>query len=239
MTTPPIDPVTPEPGLSASPTEPVPVFPSAFAPVEPDMGPAASPAAAPPAAAPRRGSSGSSGSSRILNLALGAAVLVAVAGVAFAVGRGTAPATSTAGSAMVLVPGQGGVVPGGNGGNLPGASLDPNGNGFPGAGGRNGVPGNRGGFGGLGGLAGGLVIEGTVDSVTADSVTIQTTAGTTITVGLDGSTTYHQEAAATASDVTAGATVKLQISGGFRPDRSGANGGPVTLGTAADVTVVP
>jgi hypothetical protein len=84
--------------------------------------------------------------------------------------------------------------------------------------------------------------EGTVESVAADSVTIRTADGTTITVGLDPSTTYHSAAPATASDVTAGTTVKLQVAGGFRPGGNGGgtgNGGAVTLGTAADITIVP
>jgi len=61
-------------------------------------------------------------------------------------------------------------------------------------------------------------------------------------VGLDPSTTYHSAAPATASDVTAGTTVKLQVAGGFRPGGNGGgtgNGGGVTLGTAADITIVP
>lgn len=98
------------------------------------------------------------------------------------------------------------------------------------------------GRGGFGGLGSGLVIEGTVESVAADSVTIRTADGTTITVGLDPSTTYHSAAPATASDVTAGTTVKLQVAGGFRPGGNGGgtgNGGGVTLGTAADITIVP
>ena len=240
MTIPPIDPVTPGPGLSTSLTEPVPTFQTAFAPVEPEPGPPAGPR---PAASPGSARRGSSGSSRILNIALGAAVLVAVAGVSFAVGRGTAPASGTAGSGTAIVPGQGGVfVPGGNGGNLPGASFDLNGNGgngLPGAGGQGGIRGDRGGFGG------GLTITGTVDTVSADSITITLESGQTVTVGLDGSTTYHQQADAAASDVTAGTTVQLQLAGGFRPGQNGngngnRNTGPSTpLGTAGSVTIVP
>jgi hypothetical protein len=244
MTIPPIDPVTPGPGLSTSLTEPVPAFQTAFAPVEPEPGPPAGPQPAAGPGSARRGSSGSSGSSRILNIALGAAILVAVAGVAFAIGRGTAPASGTAGSGTAIVPGQGGVfVPGGNGGNLPGASFDLNGNpgGFPGDGGQGGVRGDRGGFGG------GLTITGTVDSVSAESITIKLESGQTVTVGLDGSTTYHQQADAAASDVTAGTTVQVQLAGGFRPGQNGNGNGngngntgsSTTLGTAGSVTIVP
>ena len=81
-----------------------------------------------------------------------------------------------------------------------------------------------------------------MDSVSPDSVTIRTADGTTVTVGLDSSTTYHSAAAATASDVTAGATVKLQVTGGFRPGGDGGGtgaNGAVTLGTAGDITIVP
>lgn len=64
-----------------------------------------------------------------------------------------------------------------------------------------------------------------------------------MTVGLDGSTTYHQQADAAASDVTAGATVQLQMTGGFRPGQNGNGNGnsgtPTTLGTAGSVTIVP
>jgi hypothetical protein len=229
MTIPPIDPVTPGPGLSTSLTEPVPAFQTAFAPVEPEPGPPAGPQPAAGPGSAKRGSSGSSGSSRILNIALGAAILVAVAGVAFAIGRGTAPASSTAGSGTAIVPG---------------ASFDLNGNpgGFPGDGGQGGVRGDRGGFGG------GLTITGTVDSVSAESITIKLESGQTVTVGLDGSTTYHQQADAAASDVTAGTTVQVQLAGGFRPGQNGNGNGngntgytgsSTTLGTAGSVTIVP
>ena len=235
MTTPPSDPVTPEPGLSRSLTEPVPTFQPGFAPVEPEAPPAAPDLAPSPAGTKR----GSSGSSRILNIALGAAVLVAVAGVSFAVGRGTAPASDTAGNGRVFVPGQGGViVPGGNGGNLPDASFDPNGNGgFPGGGQGRGANGDR----GFGGFGGGLTITGTVDAISADSVTLKLESGQTITVGLDASTTYHQQADAAASDATAGTTVQLQMAGGFRPGQNGNgnSGNAPTLGTAGSVTIVP
>ena len=230
MTTPPFDPVTPEPAPSGTPRD---AFPT-FRPVAPE--PETAPVVQPPV---RRSSTGSS---RVLNLALALAVLVAVGGVAFAIGRATAPASGTA-----AVIGQNGTGTRGNGfpngsfgpNGFPGGSLDPN------ASGRTGGFTGRGGFGALGG---GLVIEGTVDSVTADSVTIKTANGTTVTVGLDASTTYHSAAPATASDVTAGASVKLQVTGSFRAGGNGGgngtgngtgNGGAATLGTAGDITIVP
>ena len=125
------------------------------------------------------------------------------------------------------------------GGMLPDASFDPNGNGrMPG--------GQRGGMGGDGAFPGqdfgargmrGLDVTGTVTAVTPDSLTIQTEAGMTVTVGLDDGTTYHQETPATSSDVTTGTKIQVQLDGGVRPSRD-ANGN-INLGTAGDITVVP
>lgn len=166
---------------------------------------------------------GSSGSSRAVNLALGAALLFAAIGVAFAAGRVTAPATGTGGPVSVTDGGTG--LDG-----LPNASFRP-GAGFPDASFR---PGN--GTTGGTGIGGSLAIEGTVDSVTADSVTIKLESGQTVTVGLDDDTTYHQQSDATASDVQASETVILRIAG---RSRIGGDSGPTSLGTASDVTVVP
>jgi len=266
MTTPPFDPSGPEKDTGASPTEPVstPRFepsdpgatsPAPAAPVPPGATPAppqatfapptgAAPAGTPPAFQPvtpepvvpvtRPASAGrSSGSSRVLNIALAVAVLVATAGVAFAVGRTTAPASATTA----------GRFNGGFSGLGPNSSFVPNDNG--GEFRANGGFAGRGGFGALGG---GLNIQGTVESVSADSITITTQSGQTITVGLDSSTTYHQQSAASASDVQAGKTVIIDVSGGFRPGvttngNNGSNGnsanGGFSLGTASDITVVP
>jgi hypothetical protein len=225
MTTPPFPPAGREPDLD-SPTQPV----SIPAPERPAFEPAApedmsAPAAAPVRAAPSRRSGGSG----LLNLALGVALVVATAGVAFAIGRATAPTTT----ALV------GVGPLAGGGNFPAVSFDPTTGGFP----EGGVPaggadggGPRGGF----GVGGGLTIEGTVDSVTADSVTIKTENGQTITVGLDPDTAYHQQTDASAAAVDTGATVIVRLDGGIRPGANG-NGSAdgSTLGSASDVTIVP
>ena len=57
-------------------------------------------------------------------------------------------------------------------------------------------------------------------------MTIKTSTGNTITVGLNSSTTYHQQADATSSDVTAGKTVILQLAGGgFGRGNGNGNGG--------------
>ncbi len=192
-------------------------YPPAFQPVAPES---TSPLV-PPDVTGRSG-----GSSRVLNVALAVAVLVATAGVAFAVGRTTAPTTTaTAGR-----------FNGGFGGVTPNGSFDPNAAG--------GFRGN-GGFAGRGGLGGGLMVTGTVDSMTADSITITTGAGQPVTIGLDPNTTYHQQNAASSSDVQTGKKVILEVTGGFRPgtddNSGGANngGGTFRLGTASDVTVVP
>jgi len=184
------------------------------------------------------------GSGRVLNLALGVAVLVAATGVAFALGRASAPAAVAAPLAPAAnVPGgaggpaSGGVPANGGGtGNLPGASFDLNGGG-PNGGGPGGGDDTDG---GLGLERGGGSVQGTVQSVTADGVTLKLANGRTITIGLDGSTTYHAEASAAPSDVAAGKQVIVRVTGGFRPSDGSANGsGGVRFGTAADVTVLP
>jgi hypothetical protein len=83
----------------------------------------------------------------------------------------------------------------------------------------------------------GLDVTGTVTAVTPDSVTIQTEAGMTVTVGLDAGTTYHQQSPATSSDVTTGKKIQIQLDGGVRPTRDAS--GNINLGTAGDITVVP
>jgi hypothetical protein len=224
MTIPSFDPVAPEPDLPGAATEPLPAARTAFEPTGPEsVGGVSGPAA--------------SGASRIFGIALGAAMLVAVAGVAFAGGRATAAVPGGNGGA--LPGGNGGPLPGGNGGNggeLPGASFDLNGNG-------NGRPGDDEhdgpGDGQEGRPGGPTTLEGIVEGVAADSITVRLSDGRTATVGLDPATTYHQAVGATAADVTSGATVRLQISGGFRSDDDGPAGGTAELGTAGDVTVVP
>jgi hypothetical protein len=156
-----------------------------------------------------------SGSGRLINLALGAAVVLAIAGVAFAAGRVTAPAPVTAGA-----------FPGGNGGQFP----IPSGGVFPG--------GNRpgGGNGGQGGIfgAGGVTVEGTVESISDTTLTLKTADGQTIQIALDGTTAYHAQSDATVQDVTTGATVLVRL------DLGGQGGAGIGTGSSAnDVTVVP
>ena len=154
-------------------------------------------------------------SGRVVNLALGAALAVAVAGVAFAVGRGTAPVSAA-------TDGRGAF-----GG--PGASFQPGGPGF------------RGGF----GADSRLSISGTVTAISADSMTITTSSGATVEVSISGNTTYHQQAAATSADVATGKTVVVEVAGFGGRGGGGAgsspapSGGTTTAPTATDITVVP
>jgi hypothetical protein len=156
-----------------------------------------------------------SGNARLLNYALAGAVVLAIAGVAFAAGRVTAPAAITAGN-----------FPGGNGGQFPFPS-----GGFPG--------GNRpgGGTGGPGGGllgAGGVTVEGTVESISDTTLTLTTADGRTIQIALDGTTAYHAQTDATAADVTTGTKVQVRLDLG---GQGGAGNG--TGASANDVTVVP
>jgi hypothetical protein len=154
---------------------------------------------------------------RWLNLVLVVAAAVAIGGVAFAIGRGTAAASATTGNGVII----------GNGA-IPGGKFVPGASGAPGLG--------RGSFGG--GLGGGLTVQGTVESVDGDTLTIKTANGQTITVSTGSSTTYHTQTDATAADVQAGTTVQVQLAGGAgRPNASATTAGPV--GTAGSVTVIP
>jgi hypothetical protein len=158
---------------------------------------------------PRR----SSGRGTTILLALAAAI--AIAGVAFAGGRLTAPAAA-ASSGRQFGNGQ---FQGGNGT-------------FPGNGGGGAFRGGIGGFG----------ITGTVEAIGADGVTIKLASGQTVTIPIDTKTTYHATVGAAASDVTVGSTVRVTAErAGFpgasgAPSASGAPGG-LTFGTATDITV--
>ena len=157
-----------------------------------------------------------------LDYILAIALVLAVGGVAFAVGRTTAPAR--AGD-----PNGGGFVPTG--------SFNPGGGG-PGGGGP-GAGGPGAGLGG-GGFGGGLTIEGTVKSVDGSTLVIQTANGQEVTVNLDAGTTYHEATSADANAVAAGAEVTVRAAGGgpLGP-RGGANPGAsgTPSFTATDVTV--
>jgi hypothetical protein len=159
------------------------------------------------------------GSGRLVNVALAIAVAVAIGGVAFAVGRSTAPASAAA-------------FPGRFGNGFGNGGQFPTGSGAPDLGG-------RGGFGGLGGN-GGPTISGTVESVGGDTLTIKTASGQTIEVTLGSDTTYSTNSPATESAVTAGSNVQVRVD--FSAGRGSGTGGALPsgpLGTASSVTVVP
>ena len=180
-----------------------------------------------------------------ITVILGLAVLVAVGGVAFAAGRVTAPAQTVASRGGGFFNGNGG----GNGGN-----------GGGGTGGTGNGTGNGGGFGGgaAGRFVGGaLALSGTVTEITSDHITLQMTGGTTISIPIDSTTTYHSQTAATASQVTDGAKVLVQVhpgtggfnraspnpSGGVTPGGNGAGNGTGGagrgfVGNASDITVL-
>src|ERR1035437_2900513 len=154
------------------------------------------------------------------------AAFVAVGGVGFAVGHVTAGSGSaTATSALGGRGGQGGF--GRNFPSLaPGQTLNPNQFG----GGRTG---------GLGGVTGG--VTGTVQSVTPTSITIQEASGTSVTIDLSGTTTYHGETTASSGDVKIGTSVTVQIdtsalaSARPNPSASGGLGGRAL--TAKDILI--
>jgi len=89
-------------------------------------------------------------------------------------------------------------------------------------------------------------LQGTVTTVASDSITLQLANGQTLTIPVDSSTTYHSQAPATATDVTAGKTVIVQLSGGRfvgggngNGNGNGAGGQGRGLGAASSITVVP
>ena len=162
---------------------------------------------------------------------LAVAGLVAVAGVAFAGGRLTAPAAAAADGTTRT-------------GNFPFGSFTPGG-GFRGGGGN--FPGGPGGL----GLARSIDVRGQVTAVTADSITIKTDTGTDVTLPINSSTTYHSATAATSSSVTVGSTVVIEPGTGapgqsfapgaipsVAPGASPGQFGGFNLGPATDVTVI-
>ena len=169
---------------------------------------------------------GSSG--RALNFLLGLALVVAVGGMAFAVGRLTAPPQANAG-----------VGPGGGFQGPPGASFGPGG-GFQGLPGASFDPANP-----PRGFGGETTISGIVTSVDGTTMTLTTAAGQTLTIDVSHAA-YHAQADATASDVAIGASVKVSAGGfggrppfgnGVPPSGAPAPSGSTTL-TASEVTIV-
>jgi hypothetical protein len=154
------------------------------------------------------------------------AAFVAVGGIGFAIGHVTAQG-ATANATSAAPGGRGGF--GGRGGNFPSLAAGQTFNTSQFGAGR----------GGLGGFTGG--VSGTVQSVTATSITIQEASGTSVTIDLSGNTTYHSEAAASAGAVQVGKSVTVQIdttalaSESPNPSASGALGGRTLI--AKDVLI--
>jgi hypothetical protein len=202
---------------SAPPAQGAP-FTQAGRPVQP--GPAVQPVdpvlVAPPAPASRRSGG------MWLNLLLGAAALIAVGGVAFAIGRSTAPAP--VGAAFL----RGNAIA--NGDLVPGGSFDPAA-GF----GRRGD--GQGGVGiGPGALRGGASIDGKVTAFDGSTLTITLDSGDEMTFDVTDDTTYHEATGTDAGSVTIGADVSVRLeAGGFGGPGDGQ--GTARSLTAGDISV--
>jgi hypothetical protein len=147
-------------------------------------------------------------SSRLLDAALVVAAALAIGGVAFGIGRATAPAAAFTGAGIDFPGGQ--VV-------SPNGSLDPNG-------------------GPRVGLSGGPTIDGTVTAIDGDRLTVKLADGTEMIFTLDSATAYHQATDASASDVTVGDDVSVKVKGGGRVV-AGADPSAAPKLSASDVTV--
>lgn len=171
-------------------------------------------------------------SNRALNVLLVGALLLAVAAVAFAVGRMSAPAQAITGAA---IPG-GGVFNGQGNGPRSGPANGQTGNGGPNVNGN-----GQGGF--VFGGGAGPTLEGTVESMTDTTLTLKTADGQTVQIALGDGTTYHAQTDASASDVVTGSKVLVRLDfrrgTGQGPQSTAGTGGTTTGPTANDVTVVP
>jgi len=152
----------------------------------------------------------------VVNGVLAAAFVVLVGGVAFAAGRATASVTAAGVDDAANGFLDGGVRPGDANGQAP---IGPGGLGDDDLAGRFGP--------GLGVAS----LQGTVQSIDADSITIELADGSTIEIAIDSGTDYHRQAEASASDVSAGTTIVVGLDGLGLRDGSDA--------TASDVTIVP
>jgi hypothetical protein len=148
------------------------------------------------------------------------AAMIAIGGVMFAVGRATA---GSGGTAANNSGNRGGFAGRAFPSLAPGQTLNP------------GQFGNR-------GLGLGGVVSGTVQSIGPDSMTITLASGSTVTVDLSGTTTYHSETAASATDVAVGSTVQVTINTGSSGASPGASPSPGASGTttftAKDILIV-
>lgn len=123
----------------------------------------------------------------VLDVVLALAAAVAIAGLAFAVGRTTAPpAVSTAFT-------RGGFAAGGGGA------------------GTGAAPGFASGGAGRAGRGGVFAIEGSVVAVTSDHLTLTLASGQTVQIPLSNTTAYHRSSPATSADVVTGSHVLVQF----------------------------
>jgi hypothetical protein len=204
-----------DPVMSFEPTEPV-------APATPLTAPTAPTAPVVPTSpvAPAVAVTASTRKRVAIDWLLAGAMVLAIGGVAFALGRTTAPATAADFTTL----------PGGAVSVQPGGSFDP-GTGRPAAGG----PGFLG--------AGGPTIDGTVTAIDADSVTIQLANGEEMTFELDADTTYHEATETDAAAVAVGDEVAVRMDGGRIQfggpgGAQGSDGDPgATSPSASDITV--
>lgn len=147
-------------------------------------------------------------SSLLTTVLLVSAAAIAVAGISFAVGRVTAPpvAAATTDGRQFF-------------GNRPNASANPN-------------------VGGLfrSGAFGGVGIRGTVVSIDGSTITVKLANGQQVKVQTDSSTTYHQQTGGSASDVSSGKSVIVQVQPGAGAFANGAANGTATI-KASDITV--
>jgi hypothetical protein len=189
-----------------------------------------------------------------LDLLLIGAAAVALAGVAFAGGRLTAPvAAATTGAGAGAGTGAGAGAGAGRFG--PGSSFRPDGSFQPGGG----LVGGAGGPGGaLGGAGTTIALTGSVVSVSSTELILQLTNGSTVTIPIDGSTAFHTQGGASSSDVKTGLKVQVEVSGAIRgPGGAGgagstggaggtaaspapsASAGTRQLGPATSITIIP
>lgn len=175
-----------------------------------------------PVAPGRRGS-------RLLSGLLVVAALVATGGLAFAIGRVSAPVVAAAPAGFADL----GAGAAGSGDT---AAGDAGANGF---GDRNGFPGVRNAFG-----SADLTLRGTVAAISGQSLTLELASGSSVDIPLDGSTTYYRQAAAASSDVAIGGSVVVEVAGfdraaGHSPNPNATpNPNPsASFGTARTVTL--
>lgn len=169
---------------------------------------------------PRKGSSTGT-------IAFGAAMVIAAAGLGFAGGRLTAPASASTGRANFA---NGGFA----GGAFANGSFNPGG----------GTTGRGFGAGAFG--AGSISIDGQVTAVGNGTITLQTSGGQSVTVEVPSTVTYHAQASAAPTDVTVGSKVQVSVGRFARPEASGQpapSGQPGTaLGgaslSASDITIL-